>query len=216
MVNKIRQIICTVLHVAGVLEIYQLARYGYLRQHHWRESFKEPLPLDGNGKMIPWMNYAVIDFLQERLQPQFRVFEYGSGASTCWWASHTAKVVACEHDQEWFQRMRPLYPDNVRVLHVPLVLDGDYCRTIVAQDESFDIVVADGRDRIRCLINAIPRLSSGGVMILDDFEREKYQKARQMLRERGFRCLVVKGLKPQSIYESQTAIFYRTANVLDL
>jgi precorrin-6B methylase 2 len=215
-VNRIRQGICDVLHFAGVLEIYQLARYGYLREHRWRESFKEPLPLDRNRKMIPWMNYAVIDFLQERLQPQFRVFEYGSGASTCWWASQTAKVVACEHDQGWFQRMQPKYPANVTLLHIPLVLDGDYCRAITAQDGTFDIVVSDGRDRIRCLLNAIPHLSSGGVLILDDFEREKYQKTRGLLRERGFRCLVVRGLKPQSIYESQTAIFYRTDNVLDI
>jgi predicted O-methyltransferase YrrM len=216
LISKIRKWTCDVLHAIGVLEVYQISKYGYLHQLRWRESFKEPLPTDINGNLIPWMNYNLIDFLKERVQPQFRIFEYGSGASTCWWAGLAAEVVACEHDEEWFERMKPAFPDNVIPIHVPLVLDGNYCRTITTQKGEFDIVVSDGRDRIRCLLNAIPYLSSGGVMILDDFERSRYRQARELLSERGFRCLVIKGMKPQSLYESQAVIFYRPDNVLDL
>ena len=212
----IRQAIYKLLHALGILETYQLARYGYLRERGWRESFKAFLPLDRHNEFIPWMNYSVIDFLKERIQPHWRVFEYGSGASTCWWAKHVAAVVACEHDHAWIQRMRTIYPHNVTLRHVPLTYDGDYCRAITKQEGPFDIVVSDGRDRVRCLINSIPQLSSGGVLIMDDFERDKYQNVRELLRDKGFRCLVIKGLKAQSIYESQTAIFYRPDNVLDL
>lgn len=216
LINLARQVICTCLHKLGILETYQLVRYGYLRERGWRESFTSTLPRDPHGDLIPWMNYAAIDFLRERMQAQWRVFEYGSGASTCWWAKHVSAVVACEHDLSWVQHMRPLYPSNVTLLHIPLSENGDYCRAITTQEGSFDIVVSDGRDRVRCLVNAVPRLSPRGVMILDDFERDRYQIAKSLLHDLGFRCLVIRGLKAQSINESQAAFFYRHENVLGL
>lgn len=216
LINWARQVICTCLHKLGVLETYQLARYGFLRERGWRESFKSSLPYDIHGELIPWMNYAIIDFLRERMQAQWRVFEFGSGASTCWWAKRVSSVVACEHDLSWVQHMRPLYPANVTVLHIPLSENGEYCRAITTQEGYFDVVVSDGRDRVRCLVNAVLRLSPHGVMILDDFERDRYQVARALLGDLGFRCLVIRGLKAQSIYESQAAIFYRSENVLGL
>ncbi|MBL7952454.1 MAG: hypothetical protein JNM62_12135 [Flavobacteriales bacterium] len=41
-------------------------------------------------------------------------------------------------------------------------------------DKSFDIVLVDGRARTSCVRHAIPKLKQGGLLILDNAEREHY------------------------------------------
>ncbi len=201
----------------GLRDAYELKQAGYLLEHGWFRTFEEKRPVDREGNPVPWMNYSMVDFLAERARPEWRVFEYGSGASTAWWARRVAAVVACEHDQKWFELMKKSYSPNVKSVFVPLDYDGDYCRAILKEEGEFDVVVSDGRDRVRCAVNALPKLSRGGVVILDDFEREKYAPAKTELAARGFRCLALGGMKPRAYRESRAAVFYRPAdNVLGL
>ena len=74
----------------GLREAYELKQTGYLKNRGWFRSFEEGRMVDEAGKAIPWMNYSVVDFLEERLAPSWRVFEYGSGGSTAWWAARVA------------------------------------------------------------------------------------------------------------------------------
>lgn len=201
----------------GLREVYELKQSGYLLEHGWLRTFAEKRPVDRAGEPVPWMNYAMVDFLAERAGAAWRVFEYGAGASTAWWAKRAASVTACEHDEGWYRQLIDRFPANVKLLHVPLDVDGAYCRTILKEDGEFDVVVSDGRDRVRCALNALPKLSPGGVLILDDFEREKYAPAKTELAKHGFRCLAIGGMKPRSYDESRTAVFYRPGeNVLGL
>jgi len=53
-----------------------------------------------------------------------------------------------------------------------------YARTIEPYaDASLDIVLVDGRARPSCLALAVPKVRPGGVLVLDDSERERYQRA---------------------------------------
>ena len=201
----------------GLREAYELKQTGYLKNRGWFRSFEEGRMVDEEGRPVPWMNYSVVDFLEERIQGDWRVFEYGSGRSTAWWAARVASVTACEHDEAWFQRMKDSYSANVKPIHVPLDYDGAYCRAILKEEGVFDVVVSDGRDRVRCAANAVPKLSGKGIVVLDDFEREKYAAAQVELAKVGFHCLVIGGMKPKSYDGSRTAIFYRPLqNVLGL
>ena len=42
-------------------------------------------------------------------------------------------------------------------------------------DDYFDFVLIDGRARVRCGLNAIKKLKSGGIFVLDNSERSRYK-----------------------------------------
>ena len=50
---------------------------------------------------LPWYTFSSIDFLEDLLQPQWRVFEYGSGGSTRFYRERCVEVETVEHDPAW-------------------------------------------------------------------------------------------------------------------
>ena len=96
---------------------------------------------------MPWITYPAIDWLGKRLVKEHRVFEYGSGHSTLWYARHVSEVVAVEHDFEWTQRL--IVPRNVTLLYRA---DGDAYVNAIAdfEEQSFHCIGIDGPERTRC------------------------------------------------------------------
>lgn len=182
----------------------------------WFQSQLQGHPCRGDGSPLPWMNYSVIHFLETRLRNDLTLFEYGSGYSTLFFGQRVAEVTAVEHDSTWQQAISPQTPANARVLYQALDYDGDYCRAVAQSGQKYDLVVVDGRDRVRCTIQACDCLSPQGVILLDDSDRFKYQAGIQYLRERGFRQLDFRGLKPVDHAEGQTSLFYRPNNCLGI
>lgn len=134
----------------------------------------------------PWMNYRAIAFLESEVTPVARVFEYGSGGSTLWFASRAGSVLSIEHNPEWAELVAGALEgvDNATLVQVPVV-DGDYsayvAKVLEEQDGSFDVVVVDGRHRVACVRNAASKVAPGGVLLLDDSERTYYQGAFEAL-----------------------------------
>jgi hypothetical protein len=54
----------------------------------------------------PWMVFAAIDRLRRHLRPDMRVFEWGSGGSTLFFARRAGQVIAVEHDEKWAAQVR--------------------------------------------------------------------------------------------------------------
>jgi predicted O-methyltransferase YrrM len=54
-------------------------------------------------------------------------------------------------------------------------------------DQSFDVIVADGRARPACLRVAMPKLKPGGLLVLDNAERPWYARARAMVDAAGWK-----------------------------
>lgn len=200
--------------IAEVLPAAHLAPY--LERIGWVRSVQKKMPMDREGKPLPWITYPAIIFLKQRIASHFRVFEFGSGNSTLWWSSLVKSVVSCEHDKKWFTRMKEVMPANVEYIHRELEYDGEYCRTVMAYPAEFDILVIDGRDRINCAKNGIAALKEGGVVLWDNSNREKYAEGYGYLAENGFRRLDFYGLGPINVREWCTSIFYRKENCLEL
>jgi 16S rRNA A1518/A1519 N6-dimethyltransferase RsmA/KsgA/DIM1 with predicted DNA glycosylase/AP lyase activity len=59
------------------------------------------------------MNYNVIALLDDRLDSDMRVFEYGSGFSTLYFAERVSSVVSVEYDQQWIEKLSTNLPSNV-------------------------------------------------------------------------------------------------------
>jgi len=171
---------------------------------------------DGWGKPIPWFTYPAVAFLEPRLQKSFRVYEYGSGNSTKWFAYRVASVVSCEHDPVWYEANKASMPSNVEYLCRPLGGVHPYAADIERYDQDFDLVVIDGRNRVACTRHALRALSEDGVLLFDNADREKYQSAYDLLRVEGFKRLDFHGVGPIAAREWCTAIFYRSRNVLGI
>jgi hypothetical protein len=199
---------------AGRLLIYE--HRSYLHTIGWMESLRLRRPVDSDGNPLPWMNYAAIRLLQDRLRNDHVVFEYGSGSSTRFFSRRASTVTSVEHDLLWGERLKQSLPDNVTVILKSPDVDGDYCRTILASGTRYDVVVVDGIDRVHCLLRCADALTARGVVVLDDSDRSAYAPGVSFLMSLGFRALCLEGLKPTGAQNECTTIFYRDGNCFGL
>ena len=157
---------------------------------------------------IPWINFEAQQYLANLLRRDMRVFEYGTGGSSLFYANRVAEVVGVEHDKVWFDvvlsAMRagnfhnfiPLFRPPVSIEPIPNSEDiyhdpnkyvsadekylnkfsfFDYASAIdLYRDEYFDIVCVDGRSRPACIKHAVPKVKPGGLLILDNSDRDYY------------------------------------------
>ena len=193
---------------------YFLLGKSALHKVGWFRSVWSGEPVDRNGRPIPWITYPCIHFLETRIQSSHRIFEYGSGNSTLWFAKRAKSIVSVEHDRDWHRYMKRKLPDNARIRYVPL---GDsYPKAILDEEGFFDIIVIDGRMRVSCAQRALNRLGRTGVLVWDNTDRKEYARGIRYLRNKGFKQLDFVGQFPSSPRNSVTSIFYRQRNVFDL
>jgi len=188
----------------------------YLITSGFMKSHELGHPCRQDGTPLPWMNYAIIAFLEQRLRKDMILFEYGSGYSTLFFADRVKRVVSAEHDNAWYETIRHMVGPNVELLYQPLEEDGEYCRLINRRNDRFDVIVVDGRDRVRCAINGYQSLSASGVVILDDSEKDKYAEAGRFYADKGFKRLDFAGLKFSGFSSAHTSVFYRSTNCLGI
>lgn len=189
---------------------------GYFLEMGWLRSFIEKRPVDRQGQPVPWLTYPMIEFLEERLTQEMDVFEYGGGHSTLYLATRVKSITTVEHNREWFDHLQSKILENCNLIYCELEYGGDYSRAATNTGELYDVVFVDGRDRVNCATEAALALGDSGVLIFDDFEREKYQDAAIKLKEKGYKQLNFWGFKPGFFDRSNSALFYRDDNVLGL
>jgi hypothetical protein len=91
----------------------------YLSSYGWQSSKKALQPIDATGDPIPWITYPALTVLRSVVQPHHRVFEYGCGNSSLWWAKHAKSVVSVEHHSDWADKVSARAPGNLKVLLRP-------------------------------------------------------------------------------------------------
>lgn len=170
-------------------------------KHLAREALHLPvrwrMELDAD---LPWLVDGAIAEIEAYLRPRMRVFEWGAGRSTVFFARRCASVVAIEHKAKWHRRVAArLAQLDIRNAELRLVPPGDpaalsgagrakpeyaaYADAILASPEgAFDLICIDGRARVDCATNALPRLAPGGLLVLDNSEWPKYDPIRAMTR----------------------------------
>jgi hypothetical protein len=65
----------------------------------------------------PWLSFTVIKFLEVHLKSNMKVFEYGSGGSTLFFAKRTESVVSIEHHKLWFEKVN-LYLKELKLKNI--------------------------------------------------------------------------------------------------
>ncbi|MBD2187111.1 O-methyltransferase [Pseudanabaena mucicola] len=59
-------------------------------------------PLDDER---PWITFAAIEFLENTLTKEMKVFEYGVGGSTAFFIKRVKEVISVEHDPKWLEKV---------------------------------------------------------------------------------------------------------------
>lgn len=201
---------------ARLRSLLSFNKKGYLKEIGWFTSFEGLSPVDRHGNPIPWVTYSFIDFIKERITKDHKVFEFGSGNSTYFYAKYAASVVSVEHDKSWYDKIVNTKPENSEMIFTELQTDGDYCRMPVSLDKKFDIIIVDGRDRVNCCKQAVDALTAAGVVVLDDSERDFYADGVNFLKEKGFKQLPFSGISPGLFYNKATSVFYKEGNCLGI
>lgn len=146
---------------------------GYLVETGWDKSYKNKKPLDRKGDPIPWVTLPFIRFVETRINSYMRIFEYGSGNSTAYYAKRVKEVVSVEHDKEWFEIVKCGKPQNSEITHIELSDEYNYQQAIRNYGR-IEVVIVDGRRRNECVFNSVNSISENGVIVLDDSLREEY------------------------------------------
>lgn len=71
----------------------------------------------------PWMPFSAIRFLERLLTRDMRVFEYGAGGSSIFFANRALEVISVDHDKGWADRVQRVADSrnltNLRIITVP-------------------------------------------------------------------------------------------------
>ena len=167
----------------------------------WFKFYKQNYnPLDSDR---PWIVFKAKQFLDSIINKNMTVFEYGSGGSTLYFSKRVSKVYSIENDEGWYnflnkrihntkinniddtlikgievpKNANPLYTSDANGFYYE-----DYVKIIDSfPDNSFDIVVVDGRARTACVQHAVSKIKKGGYLLLDNSERERYLEGNDFL-----------------------------------
>jgi hypothetical protein len=188
------------------------SKRSFLRKSGYIKSVALRRPCKADGSPIPWMNYNMVTFLEQRLTKDLSLFEYGSGNSTLFFAALVRDVVSVEHNKKWYDYFSGHKPQNAHLIFCEPNESERYSRVIEEQGKKFDVVIVDGEDRINCMTYAREFLTPTGVIILDDTQGMTTKAGIENLLKHGFRRLDFEGLKAGSVRFYRTTILYRDGN----
>jgi precorrin-6B methylase 2 len=191
---------------------------GYLRASGWWKSVGAKRPIDASGAPLPWYSYPFIHFVEQRLRTRrperLRVFEFGSGNSTLWWAQRADQVVAVEDNRHWHGYVQKNLPANVTYRLAET--EAQYIDCLRGNAVRFEVIVVDGSFRERCLDEAPASLADNGVLIVDNSDWDSLVEPLARLERQGFRRLEFYGLGPMNGHPWGTSVLYRDSNVLGI
>lgn len=193
---------------------------GYLRISGWMKSLSSKNAVDANGNPLPWYSYPAIHFLRDRLnglrekQMDLRIFEFGSGNSTLWWAPRAFSVVSVEDNRQWHSYVSQNKPSNVVFKFASD--EKSYLDALLLEDGLFDVIVVDGSYRGECITRCCSKLKASGVLIVDDSDWDCLASSLLFVESLGFRRLELYGLGPIVGHPCGTSILYRPDNLFGI
>lgn len=179
----------------------------------WLASLAVGRSVTAVGAALPWYTYPAIEFLEDKIAPDFKVFEWGAGQSTMWWAHKTSRVVSVESDEAWFNALASLTLANVR-----LSLQTDeaaYVGALAAAGEDFDVVIVDGAFRNKCAAEAASVVAGSSLIVFDNTDMRELEDGVLALQTVGWHRLDFFGLIPQHVYKNCTSVFFKDMSWID-
>jgi hypothetical protein len=96
---------------------------------------------------IPWLAFGAIQFLDIYLNKSMRVFEYGSGGSTIYFANKVHTIISAEHDEKWFNIVKAHIDkseiNNIDYRCSPPISDQSFASKIYNNPDDFISVLGE-------------------------------------------------------------------------
>lgn len=172
---------------------------GRLKHHLRQRAFQLAHP------RAPWIVKQAWVHLEGVLRPDMVGFEWGCGRSTLYLADKIGELVSVEHNEAWYQKIRAeierrgyrhvklnfiprldstegvdweTWPGMRRLGRLPRKPNFfNYFNKISEYpDGTFDLLLIDGRARLGCMATAVDKVKPGGIVVLDNSERDHYQE----------------------------------------
>ena len=126
----------------------------------------------------PWWPREAARHLDGMLRHGDRCLEWGSGRSTVWLSARTSTVHSVEHDREWFGRVQELLTSQrldagaVELLSTDSADGAEHSPYVRIVDRfgpgEISVFIVDGEHRGKCALAAVPKLATGGIIVVDD------------------------------------------------
>lgn len=182
----------------------------------WQKEFimdktlDEKICVDKDGNPIPWYTFPAIEYLSQFDYSDKKIFEFGCGNSSRFWAARAKQVVSVEDNPTWLEKWKSEFTENN--IEIRFHEEGETYYNAILEDESrYDIIVIDGKNRAECAITAMQRLAKGGVIIVDDSDRintsKEYVKTAENLKKGNFIQVDFYGFCPMTTYSKTTTLY---------
>lgn len=139
-------------------------------------------------KKRPWITEQANRFLKKIVRPDFRILEFGCGGSTLWFDKRVQTLISVEHDQSWYDQICTRLRNGKILLYPSEQIRGtDHLENpydhVCDQypDDYFNLVMIDGRDRVRCVEKARRIVQPSGYLCVDNMDRPIYKSIFQLL-----------------------------------
>lgn len=121
----------------------------------------------------PWLTKDAVLILDKLLNQDDIGLEFGSGRSTLWFAKKINHLISIEHDNFWFSKIKEKLENSNLISKVEYILvnplDPDYLKILEKiENESIDFVLIDGLFRDKACLHSIPKIKTGGILIIDN------------------------------------------------
>ena len=139
----------------------------------------------------PHMKDIEIFHLLKYIDRDTRMLEIGGGGSTVFFSKFVERLLTVEHNKEWASQLwdllgekrpnwslhvaEPNYPQQHPFQPAQRGQFDNYINFISNIKETFDVILVDGRARVRSVHSSLSKLKTDGYMIIHDFwDRPKY------------------------------------------
>lgn len=181
------------------------------------ERFQNPLPC---------LSFGALKYIENFLNKDSKVFEWGSGTSTLWFSKISKIVFSIEHNTKWFKVVKG-FIEKEKIMNTKLRLiapsqyssDNIYCsgkdklnyeiyaKAIDDNDKVFDLILIDGRARVGCIFHSVKKIKPKGLIVLDNSQRERYEEGKIFLARNGFKETIYYDHSPYQFNKQYTSIF---------
>ncbi len=162
----------------------------------------ESSAMDKGGEPIPWYTYPAIEFINQLDLSGRKVFEWGSGNSSLYYAQHAREVISIESDRSWHDVIKNKTLKNGSVIYQD---ETTYCDAIKGYSSKFDLIVIDGINRNQCAEVAPDFLKKSGMIILDN--SDWHPGAVRSLNQANLIQIDFNGFGPINKYSWTTSMF---------
>jgi len=153
-------------------------------------------------RTVPWFAVALNRFLERNVTKDMDILEMGAGGSTVWLAARAKSIRSYEHDNRWCALVQSKLRD-AGLKNCELVYDPNYPELGIKENaREFDIIIIDGRGRVKSMKTTYRLLRPGGYLILDDSQRVRYAEGKAFLDSLDWERIE---LKLEGIKKSATA-----------